>query len=117
MKYIYIKSEAAMWTVGFYDPAGKWQPESDHSSAEAAAARVHYLNGGASRQASDVERYRQLRDWLLAKGILRFIEVPRSDSDPFVMERLLAQEGAEADFYGETFEDALATLPNSRRPV
>lgn len=43
--YVYIKSEPGLWTVGFYDPAGKWQPESDHDSAEGAAIRVRYLNG------------------------------------------------------------------------
>ena len=43
--YVYIKSEAQLWTVGFYDPKGKWQPESDHSDRESAADRVAYLNG------------------------------------------------------------------------
>ncbi len=33
-------------TVGFYDPDGKWQTESDHREKSAAAARVNYLNGG-----------------------------------------------------------------------
>jgi hypothetical protein len=46
--YVYIRSESRLWTVGFYDPSGKWQPESDHESANEAADRVHYLNGGAS---------------------------------------------------------------------
>ena len=27
--YVYIKSEPGLWTVGFYDPNGKWIPESD----------------------------------------------------------------------------------------
>lgn len=44
--YVYMRSEPGLWTVGFYDPTGKWQPESDHESTDAAAARVHYLNGG-----------------------------------------------------------------------
>jgi hypothetical protein len=39
---------ADMWVVGYYDPDGVWEPESDHVTAEAAAARVHYLNGGDS---------------------------------------------------------------------
>lgn len=34
MKYVYIKSEPQLWTVGFYTPEGRWEPESDHSSAE-----------------------------------------------------------------------------------
>lgn len=44
--YVYIQSEPSLWTVGFYDPSGKFQPESDHDSSDAAAKRVHYLNGG-----------------------------------------------------------------------
>jgi len=44
--YVYIKSETELWTVGFYDPQGQWQPESDHKSREDAARRVHFLNGG-----------------------------------------------------------------------
>jgi hypothetical protein len=48
--YVYIKSEPQLWTVGFYDPKGQWQPESDHGSAEAAADRAHYLNGGADNR-------------------------------------------------------------------
>jgi hypothetical protein len=44
--WVYLNSEPGLWTVGFYDPSGKWQPDSDHSSQEKAAERVHYLNGG-----------------------------------------------------------------------
>ena len=44
--YVYIKSEANLWTVGFYSPDGKWNPESDHSTQEGDARRVSWLNGG-----------------------------------------------------------------------
>jgi len=44
--YVYIKSEPQLYTVGFYDPQGKWISESDHDTKESAARRVHYLNGG-----------------------------------------------------------------------
>lgn len=48
--WVYIrvsqKFADALWTVGFYTPDGKWEPESDHESPEKAAERVHYLNGG-----------------------------------------------------------------------
>lgn len=44
--YVYQSFESGLWTVGFYDPNGKWIPESDHKTSEDAAARVHYLNGG-----------------------------------------------------------------------
>jgi hypothetical protein len=47
--YVYIKSEARLWTVGFYDPTGKWHPESDHASEDDAAARVAWLNGSARK--------------------------------------------------------------------
>lgn len=48
--YVYIKSEHCLWTVGFYDPSGKWHPESDHESPDAAAARVAYLNGNSQKR-------------------------------------------------------------------
>ena len=44
--YVYIRIESNLWTVGFYRPDGKWEPESDHEVREKAAARVAYLNGG-----------------------------------------------------------------------
>lgn len=61
--YVYIQSEFAgrpiivdelrttyyehdLYTVGFYDPDGKWHPESDYNDKDQAAERVHYLNGG-----------------------------------------------------------------------
>lgn len=45
--YVYIETERGqLWTVGFYDPQGKWHAESDHETPEKAAERVHYLNGG-----------------------------------------------------------------------
>lgn len=43
--YVYIQSEKYLWTVGFYDPKGKWIPESDHDTREEAARRVAWLNG------------------------------------------------------------------------
>ena len=43
--YVYIQSEKYLWTVGFYDPKGVWNPESDWESTEDAARRVAYLNG------------------------------------------------------------------------
>jgi hypothetical protein len=44
--YVYRRSEPQLWTVGFYDPSGQWQPESDHDNRDLAAERVHWLNGG-----------------------------------------------------------------------
>lgn len=43
--FVYIQSEPTLWTVGFYDPDGKWQPESDHGSSDEAAKRAAWLNG------------------------------------------------------------------------
>jgi hypothetical protein len=51
--YVYIRSEPVLWTVGHYDPDGKWHPESDHADPEKAAQRVHYLNGGRSPTPAD----------------------------------------------------------------
>jgi len=47
--YLYIQTERGehpLWTVGHYSPEGRFEPESDWSSREEAARRVHYMNGG-----------------------------------------------------------------------
>jgi len=42
--------ECGTFTVGHYDPEGKWHPESDWSTRNEAAARVNYLNGGTGKE-------------------------------------------------------------------
>lgn len=48
MSYVYIRSEPGLWTVGFYRPDGKFEPESDHGDSEDAARRVAWLNGSGA---------------------------------------------------------------------
>lgn len=52
MSYVYIHTEPRLWTVGFYDPDGKFHPESDHEDGEEAAKRVRWLNGGSEPEGS-----------------------------------------------------------------
>lgn len=64
MQYVYVQSEEALYTVGFFKPPSKdvpgwsWLAESDHDSRESAAARCNYLNGGAD---PNVELHPMLR--------------------------------------------------------
>jgi hypothetical protein len=44
--FVYIRSEPGLWTVGHYNPQGKFISESDHDDREKAAERVSWLNGG-----------------------------------------------------------------------
>ena len=44
-QFVYLKSEPNLWTVGFYRPDGKWEPETDHPTQEQAAQRTAWLNG------------------------------------------------------------------------
>ncbi len=44
--YIYIQTDINTWSVGFYNPADEFIPETDWTTKEDAAKRVHYLNGG-----------------------------------------------------------------------
>lgn len=43
--WLYVKSEAQLYTVGFFDPDGNWHPDSDYPSREEAVSRVRWLNG------------------------------------------------------------------------
>lgn len=47
MSYVYIRSEPNLYTTGFYDPKGKWQPDEDYTNKEEAAKRVAWLNGSS----------------------------------------------------------------------
>lgn len=51
MGYVYIRSEPGLFTVGFFDPTGKWHADSDHDGHDSAAERVAYLNGSATAPA------------------------------------------------------------------
>lgn len=46
--YVYLPCNFGdiQFVVGFYNPSGKWYTESDHTTRESAAERVHWLNGG-----------------------------------------------------------------------
>jgi len=61
MSYVYLQSEKELWTVGYYDPRGAWQSESDHSSAEEATRRVAKLNGAVAPAPAWQEHAAQLR--------------------------------------------------------
>ncbi len=46
--YVYKRTEFSpycLYTVGYYEPDGKWSAESDHETSEAAAERTAWLNG------------------------------------------------------------------------
>lgn len=72
--YVYIESPngtgdgRGLWTVGFFRPDGSWEPASDHTSEEAAANRVHWLNGGNRTQGHTIT---QFIESLLAAGFSR----------------------------------------------
>lgn len=53
--WLYLRSEPGLWTVGFYRPDDRWEPESDHGSKDEAAARVRWLNGGRDDEEGDSE--------------------------------------------------------------
>lgn len=50
--WVYVQSEPSLWTVGFYDPKGKWHTDSDHTSQDAAAERCAWLNGSRASVAA-----------------------------------------------------------------
>ena len=54
--YVYIRSEPSLYTVGFYDPTGRWQPDSDWNTKDEASKRVIELNGGRIVPASGRDR-------------------------------------------------------------
>lgn len=43
--YVYRRTEARLWTVGYYSPDGRWHSEKDFADPDEAAKRVAWLNG------------------------------------------------------------------------
>lgn len=65
--WVYIHSETSdgirLYTVGFYDPSGKWVPEFDGPKNDC-AARCAYLNGGNGAAAPElVEALDSAPEW------------------------------------------------------
>lgn len=57
--YVYQRTEFSpyeLYTVGHYDPSGKWQSESDYQIEEEAAKRVDFLNGGQSDELDHLQQ-------------------------------------------------------------
>lgn len=46
LMWVYRKNDSGAWEVGYFMPDRTWFPESAFSTKEAAAERVHWLNGG-----------------------------------------------------------------------
>lgn len=44
--WVYKQTEPGLYTVGYYGPDGKWEPDTDWGNRDDAARRVRYLNGG-----------------------------------------------------------------------
>lgn len=64
MKYYYKRTEFSpyeLYTVGYDDSNGDWQPESDHNTKQEAANRVNFLHGG--RQ--ETEYIKEIEDRLI----------------------------------------------------
>lgn len=46
--YVVKSFEPGLWTVGHYQPDGKFYPEADYTDQAEAGQRCHFLNGGTS---------------------------------------------------------------------
>jgi hypothetical protein len=69
--WVYIRTENQLWTVGFYSPDGKFNPESDHDNREEAAKRVAWLNGGGnwSGPLNIIERWQWIAGGMLPEDL------------------------------------------------
>jgi hypothetical protein len=68
--YVIVPSAGnEFFTVGFYEPTGRWVPIQDCSTREQAKEVIHYLNGGMSRDqvAELVTEIEELRGVILRK--------------------------------------------------
>lgn len=79
--YVYIQTESQLWTVGFYAPDGEWHSDSDHSSKESAAKRVHYLNGEKRNQSEFI----QVINYLINTSQVTHVKMEDKDTAVFFL--------------------------------
>jgi hypothetical protein len=72
--YVYIRSEPGLFTVGHYDPDGKWIAESDYDNTDDAARRVASLNGAT--QSKETNTRTPMKGWVsVGKDIINMNQV------------------------------------------
>ena len=59
--YVYRKAEPGLFIVGHYAPDGDFEADSEHATPDAAADRVHYLNGGGGGGGVNPKQLDELR--------------------------------------------------------
>ena len=90
--YIYESFETGVFTVGFYNPHGKFVSESDHGTIEEAAERVMILNGDFDCKALYESKILKLQKEIISlkKLVLEAICYGEESETPFyeMMKRL-----------------------------
>lgn len=78
--WVYERTEANLWTVGFYGPTGKWNTDNDYNDRNKARERVAYLNGGGQSHLLELNRLQALMAKILieAKDLKNGLEQPNS---------------------------------------
>ncbi|NUT31503.1 MAG: hypothetical protein HOV79_00360 [Hamadaea sp.] len=69
--FVFQRTEPQLWTVGYFDPDGRFHPESDHSSPQDAANRIHWLHGGCDHDAEIKELSEQVEQLVAELAELR----------------------------------------------
>lgn len=106
MGYVYKRSEPQLWTVGYYTPAGKFDPESDHSTEREASDRVRYLNGGTlATYATDADPANSTKE-LLVTAIESLGDTKTTDNA--LVNALLAIASAQVALVGLAERQAVA---------
>lgn len=78
MSWVFKRTEPGLWTSGYYDPDGRFEPQADHESPGEAADHVAYLNGSSVLGWSSLgaEQRTQLVDALADELARRAIATP-----------------------------------------
>lgn len=115
MTYTYLRSEPGLWTVGDYDPDGRWQPESDHDSREDAAQRVAWLNGSGEPPVPPAGLLLTPRDRRLLLAALADAAAYRNDRGAGYCEACLESDAGACDGHAEDVDQADAYRSLARR--
>lgn len=98
--WVYARTEANLWTVGYYGPTGEWNTDSDYHNRNQAAERAAFLNGSGISSLTELNRLQALMAKILieAKDLKNGLEKP----NPAIVDTIfITPTGTAVDFLDE----------------
>ena len=113
--YVYKRTEFppyCLYTVGYYEPNGEWQTDSDHETTETAAERVAWLNGSRPMEQEIISLLIEQQKYKYGSNAYNALRDKLGTLIPNIIKEQAALKNAECLFASLSDEERLALWAN-----